>query len=131
MYYNLSIWYKLTDKTRLGAMVAAAGALITLVLNWWWIPLWGYTGSAWATLICYFSMLAISYVQGQRYFPVPYPVGRIGIYIGLALAVYALSRWVSPAEFWWRMGWHTLLMAGYMVVIGWFFEREGLKRLRG
>ena len=131
MYYNLSIWYKLTDRTRLGAMVAATGALITLVLNWWWIPLWGYTGSAWATLICYFSMLVISYVQGQRHFPVPYPVGRIGIYIGLALAVYALSRWVSPAEFWWRMGWHTLLMAGYMVVIGWFFEREGLKSLRG
>jgi O-antigen/teichoic acid export membrane protein len=78
VYYNLSIWYKLTAKTSWGAWLSIIGAVITLVLNFWWIPLsadhliYGYYGSAWATFICYFTMMILSYLIGQRYFPVKY-----------------------------------------------------------
>ena len=91
-YYNLSIWYKLTDKTKMGAIVSLIGAVITVILNWLWIPTMGYMGSAWATLICYFSMAAISFSLGQKYFPVPYPMRRIASYLALALTAYFLSE---------------------------------------
>ena len=92
IYYNLSIWYKLTDKTRLGAVVSLIGAFITLVLNWLWIPAYSYVGSAWATLICYFSMVMISYWLGKKYYPVPYPLKRITSFLALALSIYMTSE---------------------------------------
>jgi O-antigen/teichoic acid export membrane protein len=91
-YYNLSLWYKLTDKTRLGALVSIIGALITLILNYLWIPSYGYVGSAWATLVCYFSMAAMSYFMGQHYYPVPYQTKRILAYLASALGTYIISE---------------------------------------
>lgn len=88
IYINLSIWYKLTDRTLIGAWVSLAGALLTIALNVWWIPLLGYVGSAWATLICYSSMAAVSYLLGQKYYPVDYEVKRILAYIGLGIGLY-------------------------------------------
>ena len=88
IYINLSIWYKLTDRTLLGALVSLAGAALTIVLNVWWIPLLGYVGSAWATLACYGSMAIISYLLGQKYYPVDYHVKRIIAYIGLGIGLY-------------------------------------------
>ena len=90
-YYNLSIWYKLIDKTQLGAIVSLIGAAITLILNYLWIPTMGYIGSAWATLICYFSMAAMSFFLGQKYYPVPYPTRKIIAYLCLALTCYMIS----------------------------------------
>ena len=78
VYYNLSIWYKLTSKTIWGAWLSVIGAVITLILNFWWIPLsadhyiHGYIGSAWATFICYGFMMILSYLIGQHYFPINY-----------------------------------------------------------
>jgi O-antigen/teichoic acid export membrane protein len=92
IYYNLSIWYKLTNKTRLGAIVSIAGACITLILNILWIPLYSYMGSAWATLICYGSMAFMSYALGQKYYPVPYPLKRIGAHLALSLTIYLMSE---------------------------------------
>jgi O-antigen/teichoic acid export membrane protein len=91
-YYNLSIWYKLTDKTRLGALVSIIGALITIILNYLWIPTYGYEGAAWSTLICYFSMAAMSFFLGQHYYPVPYRTKRILSYLALSLGIYLLSE---------------------------------------
>jgi len=88
IYYNLSIWYKLTDKTRYGAYLATFGALITLILNFFLIPVIGFEGSAWATLICYFSMTLYSYFLGKKYFPVPYNLNRIGLYLLVMLTIY-------------------------------------------
>ena len=88
VYYNFAIWYKLKDKTIIGAYIASAGALITILLNIWWIPTIGYVGSAWATLICYASMAAASYVVGRKYYPVPYQIGRMLFYVGLAVVIY-------------------------------------------
>lgn len=88
VYYNFAIWYKLKDKTMIGAFIAIGGALITIVLNVLWIPTIGYMGSAWATLICYASMATACYIIGRKYYPVPYNIGRMLLYIGLAILIY-------------------------------------------
>ncbi len=90
VYYNLSIWYKLSNKTLSGAWIAILGAVITLILNIWWIPIYGYAGSAWATLICYASMMLVSYFMGQRYYPIPYNTIRIVLYVAVMLGLYLL-----------------------------------------
>ncbi len=90
VYYNLSVWYKLSDKTIYGAYISIVGAVITLTLNIWWIPMIGYVGSAWATLVCYASMMVISYFVGQRHFPVPYNVGKFILYTGIAISVFLI-----------------------------------------
>ncbi len=99
MYYNLSVWYKLTDKTRLGAWVSVAGAGVTLFFNWLWIPTLGYLGSAWATLICYAFMAVTSWFLGQRFYPVPYPIGRIFAYLALALGIWQAFEWLKNTIF--------------------------------
>ncbi|GAB4249873.1 MAG: polysaccharide biosynthesis C-terminal domain-containing protein [Vicingaceae bacterium] len=95
LFYNLSIWYKLTDKTIYGAYISIIGALITLVLNYLWIPHYGYTGSAWATLVCYFSMFVLSYLLGQRYYPVKYNLIKVGAYMVSAIAVFVIVNYLG------------------------------------
>ena len=90
IYYNLSIWYKLTDKTKYGAYLAIFGALITLTLNIILIPIIGFVGSAWATLICYFSMTVFSYYLGKTHFPIPYNLKRIGLYLFVMISIYLI-----------------------------------------
>jgi O-antigen/teichoic acid export membrane protein len=92
LYVNLSIWYKLTDRTLMGAFVSLFGAGLTVFLNIWWIPTFGYIGSAWATLICYASMAVLSYLLGRKYYPVDYDVKRVLGYISLGLGLYFLKQ---------------------------------------
>lgn len=91
IYYNLSIWYKLSDQTNKGAMISLIGAGITITANIVLVPIMGYTGSAWATLICYTSMAVLCYAMGMKYYPIPYQVTRILGYITFALVLYAVS----------------------------------------
>lgn len=92
IYVNLSIWYKLTDRTMLGAGVSLLGAGITVVLLWVLVPLFGYIGAAWTTLICYAFMALISYILGQKYFTVPYKLGNMVIFILLCIGIWLLSE---------------------------------------
>jgi O-antigen/teichoic acid export membrane protein len=123
VYYNLSIWYKLTGKTMWGAWLSAIGAVITLVLNFWWIPLssthliYGYYGSAWATFICYGSMMIISFLVGQKYFPVRYNLLKFSGYLGLAVILYLISTLVSIDHPFLRFSFHTLLLIIYGVAV--------------
>ncbi|TAN46754.1 MAG: polysaccharide biosynthesis protein [Methylococcaceae bacterium] len=112
IYVNLSIWYKLSDRTGLGAWVSVGGAALTVVLNLWWIPLWGYTGSAWATLACYAGMAVVSYALGQRYYPVAYDLKTIGGYPALGLAIYAAHQYAVSVAGWasWLSGTLGLLI---------------------
>ena len=98
MYYNFSIWYKLSDNTSKGAIISTTGAVITILANIILVPLLGYTGSAWATLICYVSMAIICYAVGAKYYPIPYQIGRLLGYIGLALALFLLSKYLPIPE---------------------------------
>ncbi|MEO5674452.1 MAG: oligosaccharide flippase family protein [Chitinophagales bacterium] len=97
VYYNLTIWYKLTDKNFAGSIIALGGVVITLALNWIWIPVYGYYGSAWVTLICYGSMMIVSYLLGRKYYPVPYDVKRFILYLFIAIAFFFLHSLISSA----------------------------------
>ncbi|KOR31018.1 polysaccharide biosynthesis protein [Achromatium sp. WMS2] len=90
IYVNLSIWYKLSDHTLIGAAVSILGAVITLVLLLWWVPIFGYIGAAWATLVCYATMAVISYILGNYYYPVPYDIKRIITYLILGISIYCI-----------------------------------------
>ncbi|MFN4082822.1 MAG: oligosaccharide flippase family protein [Bacteroidia bacterium] len=90
IYYNLSVWYKLSDNTLKGAQISIVGAAITIVANAILIPKLSYTGCAIATLICYFSMMVISFIWGNKYYPIPYNVTKIISYFGFAIAAYAV-----------------------------------------
>ncbi|MFY0601036.1 MAG: oligosaccharide flippase family protein [Cyclobacteriaceae bacterium] len=84
IYYNLSVWYKLTDKTAYGAWITIVGALISVILNVVLIPIMGYMGSAITTFVAYFIMVVISYITGQKHYPIPYYLGRGCFYLLLA-----------------------------------------------
>src|ERR1017187_6284132 len=99
VFFNLSIWYKLTGHTRFGAYLAIFGALITLGLNIWWIPIMGYMGAAWATLVCYAAMMIVSYFIGQKYYPIDYHLMRILSYLGLAIGLYFISIYIQDIPF--------------------------------
>ena len=91
IYNNLSVWYKLTDRTKMGAYISIVGAVLTLVLNYLLIPKFSYYGSAIATIAAYGSMMFISYVLGNRYYPIPYDMEKIGGYLGLSILFSAIS----------------------------------------
>ena len=116
VYYNLSIWYKLTAKTIWGAWLSVIGAVVTLVLNFWWIPLGaehlihGYLGSAWATFICYALMMMLSYIIGQHFFPVKYNLFKFFGYLGFAIILYAISIFAVIDEPYLRIIFHTFLL---------------------
>ncbi len=92
LYYNFSIWYKLTNNTKIGAYISLGGSAITLSMNIFLIPVIGYMAPAWAALSCYAFMAAASYVIGRKYYPINYPIGKIGLYIGLAITCYLFSN---------------------------------------
>lgn len=131
VYYNFSIWYRLKDRTGLGAWISIAGAVITIALNLFMIPRYGYTGAAWVTLVCYAFMSWATWFTGQKHYPVPYQLGRMAIYIGVALGLFALSRLLEkmpPAHgiLLWTL--RAALFGSYLALI-YFLEKKALRRL--
>lgn len=96
VYYNFSVWFRLKDRTGLGAWISLGGAGITIVLNMLWIPRFGYVGAAWVTLICYLFMSWASWFSGKKHYPVPYQLGRMAWYAISAIGLWALSTWIEP-----------------------------------
>ena len=88
IYYNLSVWYKLTDRTIYAMYIALGGAIVTVVFNYLFIPVWGYVGSAWATLLCYGTMTLASYFVGRRYYQLEHAIWRLFLYMILTVGVY-------------------------------------------
>lgn len=128
VYFNLSFWYKLTNKTYWGAYLTVFGALLTLVLNYLWIPVISYMGSAWATLICYASMAIASFIIGRKHYPVNYDFKRILGYLGLSLVLYFVS--VLPP---FHSGMVSVIfgniLVGVFILVALFFEKDSLKKL--
>jgi O-antigen/teichoic acid export membrane protein len=85
------LWYKITDKTRYGAIQSVIASVVSIVLNFMLIPVFGYMGSAVTLLFSYILVLIISYFQGEKYYPVPYNLKRIGIYFSVALSLFFIS----------------------------------------
>ncbi|MFM9909989.1 MAG: polysaccharide biosynthesis C-terminal domain-containing protein [Chitinophagaceae bacterium] len=95
IYYNLSVWYKLTNRNMFGAYITIAGAIITIVLNIILIPSFRYTGSAWATFVCYGFMMVISYTQGQKFYPIPYPKKKLIAYLVICMLLYIIHETIA------------------------------------
>ncbi len=100
IFFNLSIWYKLTNKTIYGAYLTLFGAAITIILNIILIPLMGYIGAAWTTLTCYVAMAVLSYLIGNKYYKVNYPLGEIAFYFILSIILYWLSTLFTFDRYW-------------------------------
>lgn len=124
IYTNLSVWYKLKDKTIIGAYISILGAVITLVMNFALIPIWGYIGSAIATLLAYGVMMTISYFLGQRNYPIPYDKKAILGYLGLS-TVLSFTYFYSFRENY-IIGAVFLLLFGSTVL---FNERHLIKNI--
>ena len=103
IYNNLSIWYKLTDKTRFGMYFSISGAVITIVFNIVMIPKIGFIASAWATLITYGFMMLISYFIGKKYYPVPYQLKKVGFYTVIAVLLSWVSFYMFRGEIWFSL----------------------------
>ena len=120
VYFNLSFWYKLTDETKWGAYFSLLGLIITLVLQLVGVPRIGYWASCGSSLVCYFCIMILSYVIGQKKAPVPYDLRSIGGYTLLTLAllgVYYALRLMTPLGIWPLMGVGTVLIGIYLYVL--------------
>jgi O-antigen/teichoic acid export membrane protein len=91
IYYNQSIWYKLTNQTKYGAYISLLGALLTIGINYLFIPKYGYVASAWATMIVYAFQMVLSYLWGQKHYPIKYNVRKFFLYVGAALCLFWIS----------------------------------------
>ena len=94
IFFNLSLWYKLTDKTQWGAYFSLFGLAITLTINIAFVPRYGYIACAWAAFTCYFAMMIASWFIGQHYYPIRYDLKGIGKYLLLALVLYVIALWI-------------------------------------
>lgn len=125
VFYNLSVWYKLTDSNWYGAFISIGGATITILLNLLLIPIWGYHGSAWATFITFLSMSTASYLMGRKYYPIPYQVGRVILYLTLACAFVMMLNFSSISVLQ-RYVFGSLMLVAYISLI---FRLENLKEV--
>lgn len=127
--YNLSVWYKMTHKTIYGAYLAVIGAAITIGMNYWLIPILGFTGAAWATFAAYGVMAIISYLWGRKYFPVPYAIFKIVGYPLLAFAIYFASLYTYPEDsLWATIGINTIWGLVFLAVL-FAMERKSIQSM--
>jgi O-antigen/teichoic acid export membrane protein len=128
IYFNLSLWYKLSDKTWMGAWIAGIGAVLTIVSNVILIPVMGYMGSAYGVLVCFVIMTIISYVVGQKYYKVEYELKRILMYIGVAVGLYYLSIWVQFSSYIMHYALNISLFITFLGLI-YFAEKKDIQSL--
>ncbi len=125
IYINHSIWYKLIGKTFYGAVLTIMGAIITLSLNIYWIPIIGYVGSAWTTLICYAAMAVASYFWGQKHYPVNYDLKRILGYLVLSLTLYFIGQLIITEITMVKLLFNNLLFIIFIAII-WQLENKNI-----
>ena len=124
IYQNLSVWYKITDKTKFGAYISICGAIITVFLNIILIPNYGYVGSAVATLSAYLSMAIISYFLGRRHYPIPYKTSKLSFYIIFAVILSITSFYFFRGNIY--IGITCLLLFNMTILI---FEKSNIQLL--
>lgn len=127
VYINLSIWFKLSDKTKFGTWFTAIGAVLTVILNVVLIPLIGYMGAAVASLLVYFCMTALCYFYGQRYYPIPYRTLAGLLYILGTVGLSYFLLLVIPDLTWAAILIGILATLVYLLLIG-LYERKRLRR---
>ena len=125
IYYNLSTWYKVTDRTNIGTIISLVGGAITIILNLILLPKYGFMVSAWTTLLAYGVMMVISYIWGQKVYPIPYKVNKILLYMGIAIALACTNYYVLDSNL--LIG--NLILIVYIAFIA-FAEKNTFKKLR-
>ena len=130
VYFNLSFWYKLTDKTQWGAYFSIIGVVITFGLQVLFVPKIGYMASALSSTICYLVIMLLSYFVGRKHLEIPYDLRRIGIYTLVVLTLlagyYALAR-LLPLNDWIKMGIGSILL---IIYCGIFYRLDGKSLLK-
>ncbi|HZF64637.1 MAG TPA: polysaccharide biosynthesis C-terminal domain-containing protein [Chitinophagaceae bacterium] len=126
IYYNLTVWYKLTNKTIYGAYITLSGAVITIVFNYVSIPYLGYWGSVWTTLLCYGFMMVVSYKQGQKHYHIPYPWKKLLAYICISISMYLLYYALAyfTDNLWLQAGFALLLLLGFLALLSKVEQKE-------
>ena len=124
VYHNLSVWYKVTDRTKYGAYISVVGAVITLTLNFALIPLISYIGSAIATLAAYGTMMLLSYFYGQRHYAIPYDLKKIGGYLMISVLFSGIAFYVFDGNL--AIGTALLLVFLFLIFVS---ERKELNRI--
>lgn len=124
IYHNLSVWYKITDRTKFGAYISIVGALVTLIINVAFIPSYGYKASAVATLAAYAIMMLLSFYFGKKYYPIPYNLKKISLYLSLSIVFSALSFYQFRTNY--IVGVSLLIV--FLGVV-WFSEKKQIQQL--
>ncbi len=122
IFFNLSLWYKLTDKTMYGAWFSVIGAVITIAINVIFVPIFSYMASAWAAFACYFVMMLLSYFYGQKHMPINYNMKSIGVYTALAVGLFLISLLINTPYTLLNMVLKTGLLAIFII----YFVRKDL-----
>ena len=123
IYHNLSVWYKITDRTEFGAYISVFGAVVTLLINVIFISTFSYMASAVATLVAYLSMTVLSYYFGRKHYPIPYNLKKIATYLTLTIFLSALSFYQFRAQYF--IG---AALVGLLLIIIWFNEKATIKQ---
>jgi len=124
IYHNLSVWYKITDRTKFGAYISVFGALVTLAINFLFIKSYGYKASAIATLAAYVLMMLLSYFFGRKYYPIPYNLKKIGLYFTLSVGLSVISFYYFREQIFVGI---TMLIVFLGIVA--FTEKQQIKQL--
>lgn len=101
IYLNQSIWYKLSNQTKFGAYISLVGAALTILINWLFIPEFGFRASAWATMIVYAVQMVLSYFLGQKYYPIKYNRRKFAMYVGGSIVLFLIASALMPDSIAW------------------------------
>lgn len=128
VYYNMTVWFKITDKTHYATIITVFGAVVTIVANYILIPIAGYMGSSWATLICFFSTTTLCYLLGQKFYPIPYNIPKSLAYIIVTtLLVYAVNAVLIEQQYL-ATTFHVIVLLAYLTIV-YFIEKKDLRSL--
>ena len=117
IFFNLSLWYKLTDKTMYGAWFSILGTIIIVVLNILLVPTYSYMGCAWAAFSCYFVIMVVSYYFGQKHMPIKYDLKTIGLYTVVTLLFYVISLFIKTPYTVVNVMLKSVLMVAFLVLL--------------
>jgi len=117
IFFNLSLWYKLTDKTMYGAWFSILGTVIMVVLNVILVPTYSYMGCAWAAFACFFVIMVVSYFFGQKYMPIKYDLKTIGLYTVVSIGLYIVSTFINTPYTLLNIALKSILMVMYLVLL--------------
>jgi O-antigen/teichoic acid export membrane protein len=131
LYYNVAVWYKVTDKTRFGAVISLVGVIVTFGLNAWLLPQVGVVASAWASMACYAIMLLLCWFLGRQHYPVPYAYRAILLAIGLAVGLFYINMAVVDHLDGIALYSVKVLLLLVFLSLGWWSEKKKITELLG